>query len=75
MVRQKLALAEMRKRFLEQTTKVLGNHARFIAAGLEITQRKGSPNWDANIGIAPSVVHKTFLRVLGEMKNKYDIAW
>jgi hypothetical protein len=74
-MRQKLSLAEMRNRILEQTTTALENNARFIAAGLEIKQREGTPNWEANIGVAPGTVHKTFLRVVGEMKRKYDIVW
>lgn len=73
-IREKLGLEELRKRLLKETTE-LGHNARFVGAGLEIKPLKGTPNWDANIGVAPAVVHKTFLRVVGELKNKFDILW
>jgi hypothetical protein len=75
MARQKLSSAQMRKSIIEQTAKAVGGNVRFIEAGLEIRPRDGSPNWDANISIAPMAVIRAFAEALGNMQNRYDIEW
>jgi hypothetical protein len=73
--RQKITYAEMRQSIIEQTAKAVGGNVRFVEAGLEIRQRNGTPNWDANISIAPTKVNKAFAEALGNMQNQYDIEW
>ena len=75
MARQKLPFTEVRKSLIEQTTKAVGGNARFVEAGLEIRQRDGTPNWDANISIAPTAVIRAFAEALSEMQNQYNIEW
>jgi hypothetical protein len=75
MDRRKISFAELRKHIIEQTTKAVGANARFVEAGLEIRPRDGTPNWDANISIAPAAVVRAFAETLGSMKKAYDIAW
>ena len=60
---------------IERTTKAVGNNARFVEAGLEIKQRDGTPNWAANIGIAPTSVTKAFDEALYAMQSQYNIEW
>jgi hypothetical protein len=69
MARRKLPSAEVRKSLIEQTTKAVGNTARFVEAGLEIRRRDGTPNWDANISIAPNAVIRAFAEALSRMQK------
>ena len=73
--RQKISFGEVRKSLIERTTKAVGNNARFVEAGLEIKQRDGTPNWVANIGIAPTSVTKAFDEALYAMQSQYNIEW
>jgi hypothetical protein len=75
MARRKIPFIEMRKRIIEETTKVVGNNARFVEAGLEIRPRQGTPNWIANISIAPESVNQAFAEAIGSMQKAYDVAW
>jgi hypothetical protein len=34
-----------------------------------------TPNWDANISVAPTKVNKAFAEALSNMQNQYDIEW
>lgn len=73
--RQKISFGEVRKGLIERTAKAVGNNARFVEAGLEIKRRDGTPNWVANIGIAPTTVSKAFDEALTTMQNQYNIEW
>jgi hypothetical protein len=73
--RQKISFGEVRKILIERTTKAVGANARFVEAGLEIKRRDGTPNWAANIGIAPNPVIKAFDEALDSMQSQYNIEW
>jgi hypothetical protein len=75
MARQKISSVQMRNRIIEQTAKAVGGNARFVEAGLEIRPRNGTPNWDANISIAPKAVIRAFVAALSNMQNEFDINW
>jgi len=75
MARHKIPYTEMRKRIIEETAKAVGANARFVEAGLEIRPREGTPNWNANISIAPKAVNQAFAETLGSMQKTYDVAW
>jgi hypothetical protein len=75
MPRRKVPFAEMRKSIIEQTIKAVGANARFVEAGLEIRPKTGTPNWDANISIAPTKVIQAFAQALAKMQNEFDIEW
>jgi hypothetical protein len=75
MARRKISSASMRTSLIEHTAKAVGSNARFVEAGLEIRPRDGTPNWDANISIAPTKVIQAFAEVLGNMQHQYDIEW
>jgi hypothetical protein len=75
MARQKVPFAEMRKHLVEQTAKVVGGNVRFVEAGLEIRPRGGTPNWDANISIAPKAVIRAFVEAVRNMQKEYDVSW
>jgi hypothetical protein len=54
--RQTIALATLAEILIDETARVLGRDASFLRARLTIRRRNGTPNWDANIGVAGTAV-------------------
>jgi hypothetical protein len=62
--RQTIALATLAEILIDGTTRVLGRDASFLRARLTIRRRNGTPNWDANIGVAGTAVVAAYLQAL-----------
>jgi hypothetical protein len=75
MMRTKIPLDQIRNYLIDWTTDELRADARFIAKSIEIRQREGEPNWDANIGISIPAVVAAFGRAVGRLRREYDIEW
>jgi hypothetical protein len=75
MGRTKISLTTMRDYLIDQTSDALRRDARMIAGQLIIRKRDGTPNWDANIGIAPPPLLKAFAVALNALQGEYDIEW
>jgi|HubBroStandDraft_6_1064221.scaffolds.fasta_scaffold1123639_1 hypothetical protein len=75
MPRQKLPLNSVRDFLIDQTTDALRRDARIIAPYLNIRERTGEPNWDANIGIAEPSIIRAFGIALLNVQRDYDVDW
>jgi hypothetical protein len=75
MQRQTISLEQLRAYLIDRTTDFLRRDARFIHTELKVRQRDGTPNWDANIGIAPPKVLEAFADSLAEQQREFDVAW
>jgi hypothetical protein len=75
MPRQKLPLNTVRDFLIDQTTDALHRDARIIAPYLNIRERAGEPNWDANIGIAEPSIIRAFCAALLNVQRDYDVDW
>ena len=73
MERQTIALATLAEILIDETTLVLGRDASFLRARLTIRRRNGTPNWDANIGVAGTAVVAAYLQALEHVKARYDL--
>ena len=62
-----------REILIDETTRVLGRDASFLRARLTIRRRNGTPNWDANIGVAGTAVVAAYLQALEHVKARYDL--
>ncbi len=75
MSRKKISRFTVRDYLIDRTTAELRSDARFIVTKIEFRKKDGEPNWDANIGVAESVVLKAFDAALLKLQREYDIAW
>ncbi len=75
MQRLTVNLEHLRAFLIDRTTDFLGRDARFIHTGLKVRQRDGTPNWDANIGVASPKVLEAFAHSLAEQQREFDVAW
>jgi hypothetical protein len=75
MRRTKITLDEMKNYLIDGTTYELVADATFVAKSIEIRQREGQPNWDANIGISIPAVVAAFGRAVRRLQREHDIQW
>ena len=75
MTRKKISRFTVRDYLIDRTTAELRSDARFIVTKIEFRKKDGVPNWEANIGVADSVVLKAFAAALLKLQREYDIAW
>jgi len=73
MERQSVAEATLLEILLHETSKVLGRDASFLGQQIAFRRREGSPNWDANCGIAGTTVVKAFGIALQKVQAEYDL--
>ena len=73
MERKKIAEAALREILISEMTKVLGRDASFLGNKILIRRRERKPNWDANCGIAGTIVIKAFVIELNKAQAQYDL--
>jgi len=73
MERQSIAEATLLEILLNETSKVLGKDASFLGKQVALRRREGTPNWDANCGIAGMMVLRAFGIALQKVQAQYDL--
>jgi hypothetical protein len=73
--RQKVTSTTLAEILIQETNRILGHHASFLAPHLKISRRRGAePNWDARVDILGSaVITQTFAEARKRAKALYEL--